>query len=136
MNQIISSSFAVIDYCRTILQEFWCLFQLYGGLALAALIMDTMVWITLASASSHNASAEKQFRYLLVRHKTTYSTVDADRAGACVLAKRGDDPGYFCWAGKIVDMGSTFNMGSAMAPAVETILFHFRDMNINQIIMM
>ena len=138
MNQIISSSLAARTIASPYLGVFGACSSSMESLALAALIMDGhgMDYI-LAAASSHNASAEKQFRYPTEygaqKPPTAQWTVTG--AGACVLAKRGDGPRVTsATIGKIVDMGikDPFNMGSAMAPAaVETILAHFRDMNIN-----
>ncbi len=135
LNQIITSSFAA----RTLATPF---IGLYGacscsmeGLSLGALLVESnAAKYVLAATSSHNASAEKQFRYPTEygaqKPPTAQWTVTG--AGAAVLAKEGDGPRVTCATiGKIVDMGISdpFNMGAAMAPAaVDTLQAHFRDL--------
>lgn len=104
------------------------------GLALAALIVNTKHGDNvLTGAVSHNAAAERQFRYPTEyggqKPPTAQWTVTG--AGAALIASEGEGP-YVTSAtiGRIVDMGLTdpFNMGGAMAPAaVDTIEAHFRD---------
>ena len=87
--------------------------------------------------ASHNAAAEKQFRYPTEyggqKPPTAQWTVTG--AGAGVIAKQGNGPRITsATIGKVVDMGISdpFNMGVAMAPAaVDTIEAHFRDLNID-----
>ncbi|MGL5675454.1 MAG: stage V sporulation protein AD [Cellulosilyticaceae bacterium] len=87
----------------------------------------------IAGASSHNCTAEKQFRYPLEyggqRPLTQQWTVTA--SGYVVLSAAGTGP-YIdsITTGKIVDFDTkdVFNMGAAMAPAaVDTILAHLED---------
>ena len=87
--------------------------------------------------SSHNAAAEKQFRYPTEyggqKPPTAQWTVTG--AGAAVLGEKGDGPKVTsATIGRVIDMGISdpFNMGAAMAPAaVDTIEAHFRDLNID-----
>lgn len=135
LNQIITSSFTA----RTIGVPF---LGLYGacssameGLALAALLVDGgYARNVLTATSSHNAAAEKQFRYPTEygsqKPPTAQWTVTG--AGAAVVTAEGDGPRVTAATiGRVVDMGLSdpFNMGGAMAPAaVDTIEAHFRDL--------
>ena len=137
-NQIIASGFAA----RTLGIPF---FGLYGAcstamesLALGALLVDSnAARHVLCATSSHNAAAEKQYRYPTEygsqRPPTAQWTVTG--AGAAVLAAAGDGPRVTAATiGRVVDMGMAdpFNMGGAMAPAaVDTITAHFRDLNVS-----
>lgn len=104
------------------------------GLALAALIVNTKHGDNvLTGAVSHNATAERQFRYPTEyggqKPPTAQWTVTG--AGVALIASEGEGP-YVTSAtiGRIVDMGMSdpFNMGGAMAPAaVDTIEAHIRD---------
>ncbi len=135
INQIISSSFTA----RTIGAPF---LGLYGacsssmeGLALASLMVDTgFAQNALTATSSHNAAAEKQFRYPTEygsqKPPTAQWTVTG--AGAALITRDGKGPRVTAATiGRVVDMGISdpFNMGGAMAPAaVDTIEAHFRDL--------
>jgi len=136
-NQIIASSFAA----RSLGVPF---FGLYGacstameGLALGSLLVDSgAARYVLCATSSHNAATEKQYRYPTEygsqRPPTAQWTVTG--AAAAVVAATGDGPRVTAATiGRVVDMGMTdpFNMGGAMAPAaVDTIVAHFRDLNV------
>ncbi|MCL5057237.1 MAG: stage V sporulation protein AD [Actinobacteria bacterium] len=135
MNQVISSSFAA----RTLAVPF---LGLYGAcstsmesLALGALIVNSGYGDrVLCGTASHNAAAEKQYRYPTEygsqKPPTAQWTVTG--AGAALLAPGGDGPVVTsATIGRVVDMGMSdpFNMGGAMAPAaVDTITAHLRDM--------
>jgi stage V sporulation protein AD len=138
INQIISSSFTA----RTLGIPF---IGLYGacsssmeGLAIASLMVDSrFAKLALAGTSSHNAAAEKQYRYPTEygaqKPPTAQWTVTG--AGAGVVAQQGEGPKVTsATIGRVVDMGifDPFNMGAAMAPAaVDTIEAHFRDLNVS-----
>lgn len=91
----------------------------------------------LSGTSSHNATAEKQFRYPTEYggQKPPTSQWTVTGAGCALIAKEGPGPVVTsATIGKIVDMGITdpFNMGGAMAAAaVNTIETHFKDRNID-----
>lgn len=134
LNQIISASFAA----RQLEIPF---FGLYGAcstmtesMSLASMIIDGgYADYTVASASSHFASAERQFRLPLEMgsQRAPSAQWTATAAGAALLAKNGDGP-YITHVttGKVIDFGikDANNMGAAMAPsAVDTILRHFKD---------
>ncbi|SET77568.1 stage V sporulation protein AD [Natronincola peptidivorans] len=138
MNQITPSSFAARTLGMPYLGIFGACSSSMEGLALASLMIDSkFAKNALAAASSHNAAAEKQFRYPTEygaqKPPTAQWTVTG--AGAAVVAEEGDGPKVTrATIGRVVDMGISdpFNMGAAMAPAaVDTIEAHFRDFNID-----
>lgn len=138
MNQIISSSFTARTLGAPYLGIFGACSSAMEGLALGSLLVDSgAAGNALAAASSHNAAAEKQYRYPTEygaqKPPTAQWTVTG--AGAGLVAATGDGPRVIAATiGKIVDMGLSdpFNMGSAMAPAaVDTILTHFREMDVD-----
>lgn len=138
MNQIISSSFAARTLGIPYLGIFGACSSAAEGLSLGSLLVDSnSAQYVLAGASSHNASAEKQFRYPTEygaqKPPTAQWTVTG--AGVALLSNRGEGPRVAAATiGRIVDMGLSdpFNMGGAMAPAaVDTIEAHFRDLGID-----
>lgn len=138
MDQIISSSFTARTLGIPFLGVFGACSCSMESLALAAQLIDSKAAkYVLASASSHNAAAEKQFRYPTEyggqKPPTAQWTVTG--AGAAVLGEEGVGPKITsATIGRVVDMGISdpFNMGAAMAPAaVDTIEDHFRDLNID-----
>ncbi len=108
------------------------------GLALGCLLIDSKAAeYVLAGASSHNASAEKQFRYPTEygsqKPPTAQWTVTGAGTGLVVKSREGPHV-TSATIGRVIDMGLSdpFNMGAAMAPAaVDTIQAHFRDLNID-----
>lgn len=137
INQIISSTFAARDLELPYIGIYGACSTSMQGLALAALMINCKaVDYAIAASSSHNAAAEKQYRY-----PTEYGTQKPPTgqwtvtgAGAVLLGQSGAGPKVtHATVGKVVDMGLTdpFNLGAAMAPAaVDTILTHFQDLNI------
>ena len=108
------------------------------SLALGSLIVDSSsAQYVICAAVSHNATAEKQFRYPTEyggqKPPTAQWTVTG--AGAALLSNQGPGPRTTAATiGRVIDMGISdpFNMGSAMAPAaVDTITAHFRDLGID-----
>jgi stage V sporulation protein AD len=107
------------------------------SLALASLIIDSgSAKYALASACSHNASAEKQFRYPTEygSQKPPTAQFTVTGAGSAVVAGVGEGPFVTsATVGRVIDMGlkDPYNMGGAMAPAaVDTIQAHLRDLQI------
>jgi len=138
MNQITSSSFTARTLGIPFLGIFGACSSSMEGLALAAqLIESKSAKYVIASASSHNAAAEKQYRYPTEyggqKPPTAQWTVTG--AGAVVIGPEGSGPKITSSTmGRVIDMGISdpFNMGAAMAPAaVDTIEAHFRDLNID-----
>ncbi|MCT8977656.1 stage V sporulation protein AD [Clostridium sp. CX1] len=138
MNQIITSSFAARTLAIPYLGIFGACSSSMEGLALAAQLVDSgAAQYVVCGTASHNAAAEKQFRYPTEyggqKPPTAQWTVTG--AGAALVSKEGNGPRITsATIGKVVDMGISdpFNMGAAMAPAaVDTIEAHFRDLNID-----
>lgn len=137
MNQIISTSFAARTLAIPYIGMFGACSTSMESLALAAnLVNSGSAKYALSSASSHNSSVEKQFRYPTEygSQKPPTAQFTVTGAGASVVSRKGDGP-YVTSAtiGRVIDMGLTdpFNMGAAMAPAaVDTIQAHFRDLKI------
>jgi stage V sporulation protein AD len=138
INQITPTNFAA----KTIGSPFFGLFSACAtsmeSLALAAFILNSNgAEYILSGTSSHNAAAEKQFRYPTEyggqKPPTAQWTVTG--AGCALVGKSGHGPRVTsATIGKIIDMGMTdpFNMGGAMAPAaVDTILTHLKERNID-----
>lgn len=138
MNQIISSSFAARSLQIPFLGLFGACSSAMEGLAMASLLIDSKAAnYVLASASSHNSSVEKQFRYPTEygaqKPPTAQWTVTG--AGAALLSQEGSGPKVVAATiGKVIDMGLSdpYNMGAAMAPAaVDTIQAHFNDLKLS-----
>ncbi len=135
LNQIISSSFAARTLAIPYLGLFGACSSAMEGLSIASLLVDSKAAEhVLAATSSHNAAAEKQFRYPTEygaqKPPTAQWTVTG--AGAALIAGQGKGPHVTsATIGRVIDMGISdpFNMGAAMAPAaVDTIQAHFRDL--------
>lgn len=135
LNQIISSNFTARTLAAPYLGLFGACSSSMESLALGALIVSSGAGDpVLCGTVSHNATAERQYRYPTEygaqKPPTAQWTVTG--AGAALLGVRGDGPRVSCaTVGRAVDMGiaDPFNMGAAMAPAaVDTITAHFRDL--------
>ncbi|AWI04311.1 stage V sporulation protein AD [Clostridium drakei] len=137
MNQITTSSFTARTLGIPYFGVFGACSSSMEGLALASLMVESKAaQYVISGTSSHNGSAEKQFRYPTEygsqKPPTAQWTVTG--AGAAVIGHEGHGPRVTsATIGKVIDMGISdpFNMGAAMAPAaVDTIEAHFRDFNI------
>jgi stage V sporulation protein AD len=135
INQIISSTFTARTLGTPFLGLYGACSSSMEGLALAAQIVDSGCGQNvLAATSSHNAAAEKQYRYPTEygNQKPPTAQWTVTGAGAALVSKTGQGPQITAATiGKIIDMGLSdpFNMGGAMAPAaVDTIEAHFRDL--------
>lgn len=138
INQIISSSFTARTLGIPFIGIYGACSSSMEGLALASLMVDSkFAGTALAGTSSHNAAAEKQYRYPTEygaqKPPTAQWTVTG--AGAAVISQNGTGPHVTsATIGRVVDMGISdpFNMGVAMAPAaVDTIEAHFRDLDVS-----
>ncbi len=137
LNQSIGSTFGVKSFKRPFFGIFAACSNMGAGMSLGAILIDGgFATNIIAGASSHFATAEKQFRFPLAlgtqRPLTTTWTVTGD--GSCLLSKNGDNQPVIksVTTGKIVDLGikDANNMGAAMAPAaVDTIVQHLKDLN-------
>ncbi|MFD2170787.1 stage V sporulation protein AD [Tumebacillus lipolyticus] len=138
MNQIVSSSFTARTLQTPFLGLFGACSTSMEGLALASLIVDSQsADYVLTATSSHNSSAEKQYRYPTEygAQKPPTAQWTATASGAAVVGREGAGLRVTsATIGRVVDMGLTdpFNMGAAMAPAAfHTIESHFRDLQIS-----
>ncbi|UOE92445.1 stage V sporulation protein AD [Alkalihalobacillus sp. LMS39] len=102
--------------------------------ALSALLVDGgYADYVMAATSSHNATAERQFRFPTEfgGQKPNTSTFTVTGAGAALVSKdKSSIRIREATIGTVVDLGvkDPFNMGTAMAPAAyETIVRHFED---------
>lgn len=138
INQITPSSFAAKTIGIPYLGIFNACATSMESLALSAMIINAKgANYILSGTSSHNAAAEKQYRYPTEyggqKPPTAQWTVTG--AGCALLAQHGQGPVVTsATIGKIVDMEMTdpFNMGGAMAPAaVNTIETHLKERNID-----
>ncbi|WAA08634.1 stage V sporulation protein AD [Fervidibacillus albus] len=139
INQITPTNFAARTFSIPFLGIFGACSTSMEGLALAAHIINhNGAEYVLTGAASHNAAAERQYRYPTEygaqKPPTAQWTVTG--AGYAVVAKQNEQSERLpkvtsATIGKVVDMGLTdpFNMGGAMAPAaVDTIIAHLRDL--------
>ncbi len=106
------------------------------GVSLASLLIDTDVADhILVAVSSHNATAERQFRNPTEfgGQRPDSATFTVTGAGAIVIgSKQSSIRITSATIGKVVDYGlkNPYDMGSAMAPAAaHTIVTHFKDLN-------
>ncbi len=141
LGQLIATSFGTVDLEIP-------LFGLYGAcstmgeaLSLGAMCIDAgHADRVMALASSHYATAEKQFRFPLAygnqRPQSTTWTVTG--CGAVVLSSKKDQNRVKITGittGRMVDLGTkdSMNMGAAMAPAAwDTIMQNFRDFHVDE----
>lgn len=138
MDQIVSSNFAARTLEIPFIGIFGACSNSMESLALAALLVESgAAEYVLAGTSSHNSSAEKQFRYPTEygSQKPPTAQYTVTGAGAAIVSNQGSGPVITAATiGRIVDKGikDPFNMGAAMAPAaVDTIEAHFRDLGIS-----
>ncbi|MCL2407349.1 MAG: stage V sporulation protein AD, partial [Defluviitaleaceae bacterium] len=135
LNQIIGTSFALREINRPFIGLFGACSTFGLALGLSAMLVDGGFYTnTVASASSHFCSAEKQFRFPLEfgsqRTPTASWTVTGNGAAVVSRSKTSNIRITSYTVGKIVDLGisDVNNMGAAMAPAaVDTLITHFRD---------
>ena len=141
LGQLIATSFGTVDLEIP-------LFGLYGAcstigeaLSLGSMCIDgNQADKVMAMASSHYATAEKQFRFPLgygsQRPKCTTWTVTG--CGALVLSAHGSEDQVKITGittGRMVDLGTkdSMNMGAAMAPAAwDTIMQNFKDFGVDE----
>ncbi|MCL6610790.1 MAG: stage V sporulation protein AD [Peptococcaceae bacterium] len=138
LNQIISSGFAARTLGAPFLGLYGACSTSMESLALGSLIVDSRSGNNVVCGTvSHNAAAEKQYRYPTEygaqKPPTAQWTVTG--AGVALLSSGGEGPRVVAATiGRVVDMGVSdpFNMGGAMAPAAaDTITAHFRDLGVS-----
>ncbi|WP_318505072.1 stage V sporulation protein AD [Bacillus sp. T3] len=138
INQITPTSFAARRFQIPYMGIFGACSTSMEGLALASFLINYQgAEFILTGAASHNAAAERQFRYPTEYGGQKPPTAQWTVTGAGVaLVSKHKEEGYYpvttsATIGKVVDMGLSdpFNMGGAMAPAAaDTIAAHFRDL--------
>lgn len=134
LNQCCGSTFGVRSLKIPFFGVFGACSTMGESMGLGAVLLESGgAKYVLCGASSHFASAEKQFRFPMdlgtQRTPTASWTVTGD--GAAVLGIKNEHP-YIkrITTGKIIDMGITDanNMGAAMAPAAADAIYqHFAD---------
>lgn len=137
INQNVITNYALRDFQIPLLGMYGACSTSMETLLTAALLVDSGHFqCAIAAASSHNKSAERQYRYPteygIKRPETATYTVTG--AGACVISRVPSDIKITSVTiGKILDAKekNPNDMGCAMAPAAsDTILQHLRDLNI------
>ena len=136
LNQITSSCFAVEKYNIPFFGIFAACATVTEGMIIASSLLNcNQIKQAIVSTSSHNMTAEKQFRnpteYGAIKTKTSTFTATG---GASILLTNNKTPIRITSStiGKIINYQQTdpLNMGAAMAPAaVDTIYNHLKDMN-------
>lgn len=124
LNQCISSFLASLDSGVPYLGQYGACSTMAQGLAVGACLTASGACTrTLASASSHFCSAERQYRFPLAYggQRTPTAQWTATAAGAVVLGAREAGKPHITHAliGRMVELGvkDANNMGAAMAPA-------------------
>ena len=135
LNQIVTATFCARKLAIPYLGIYGACSTLSEGLSLGAMLVEGgFAKHILVGTSSHNCSAERQFRYPTEYgyQKPGYSQWTATGAGAVVLGTNGQGPRVeSITVGKIVDAGvkDPFALGVAMAAAAaDTIYNHFLDL--------
>ena len=135
LNQIVSATYNARTNQIPFLGVFGACSTSMESLAVASsLVEGKFVNYAIAGVSSHNATAERQFRYPTEyggqKPGTATSTVTG--AGAALIGREVSDIRISAATiGKVVDWGikDPFDMGSAMAPAAaDTLAAHFSDL--------
>lgn len=134
LNQNISASFTARQNQLPLIGMFCACSASMLTLSTGAALVDAgFSSYAVAAVSSHNATAERQYRYPTEyggqKPKTAQWTVSGSGAGVLGYGASGPIIRY-ATMGKVVDMGvkDPFDMGAAMAPAAaETIEVHFQD---------
>lgn len=136
LNQIITASFTAEQLNIPLMGMFGaCSTSMLTLANAAALVNAGYSNYVVAACSSHNATAERQFRYPTEYggQKPPYAQWTVTGAGAALVGIGGNGPRItHATMGKVVDMGikDPFDMGAAMAPAaISTLIQHFRDLN-------
>ncbi len=134
MNQTISSNYVARELDAPFIGIFGACSTSMEGVALGSALIDGgQCTKVIASTSSHQSSAERQFRYPteygIQKPNTAHTTVTG--AGSVLLKnEKTAIQVEGATIGKVIDYGMTdpLDMGSAMAPAAaNTIVQHFKD---------
>lgn len=136
LGQLIATTFGIMDYDIPFFGLYGACSTMGEGLSIGAMtIAGGYAENVIAMASSHFASAERQFRFPLEygNQRPFSATWTVTGCGAVILSKnKGFARITGITTGKIVDYGlkDALNMGACMAPAaVDVIYSHFKDFN-------
>lgn len=136
LNQNISANFAAETLAIPLMGMYGaCSTSMLTLANAAALVNAGYVKTAVAACSSHNSTAERQYRYPTEYggQKPPSAQWTVTGAGAAVVALGGNGPRLtHATIGKVIDMGikDPFDMGTAMAPAaVSTLSTHFQDLH-------
>lgn len=134
LNQIGASSYASVSIGIPYLGIYSaCASSMEGFIIASNMIENRQIKNAIISTSSHNLSAEKQFRYPVEYGgpKKKYSTFTVTGGASALLSSKASDIKVdSSTIGKTVDLGikDVNNMGAVMAPAAaETIYNHLKD---------
>ena len=136
LNQITSSSYAVLKYKRPFLGIYSACASNVEGIIIGSTMIDSeKIKNCIVSTSSHNMSSEKQFRnpteYGAPKPKTATFT-STGGASVFLTKEKNNIKIESSTIGTIVDLGQKdpLNMGAVMAPAAaDTIYKHLTDLN-------
>lgn len=134
LNQIISAGFSALKLEIPFLGIYGACSTAVEGLILASVMIDGgFCNLAMAATSSHNSSAERQYRYPTEygNQRKPFSQWTVTGAGAAVVSVAGSGPVItHATIGKVTDLAckDPLNLGAAMAPAAaDTIIRHFAD---------
>ena len=134
LNQIITSGFTALKVGAPYLGIFGACSSFCEGLFAAGLLVDSGAAQNVVSAtSSHNCTAERQYRYPTEygAQLPPWAQHTVTGAAATVISAQGAGPRLeLATVGKVMDLGikDPFNMGTAMAPAAaDTLITHMED---------
>jgi stage V sporulation protein AD len=134
LNQIITSGFTALKVGAPYLGIFGACSSFCEGLFAAGLLVDSGAAQNVVTAtSSHNCTAERQYRYPTEygAQLPPWSQHTVTGAAATVISAQGAGPRLeLATVGKVMDLGikDPFNMGTAMAPAAaDTLITHMED---------
>lgn len=136
LGQLIASTFGILEFEIPFFGLYGACSTIGEALSISAITVDGgNADNVIAIASSHFASAERQFRFPLAygNQRPYAATWTVTGAGAVIVSK---DKGFAkitgITTGKIVDFGvkDAQNMGACMAPAAADVIYtHFKDFN-------
>jgi len=134
LNQIITSGFSALKIGSPYLGIYGACSSFCEGLLTAGLLVDSGAAQNVVTAtSSHNCSAERQYRYPTEygAQLPPWSQHTVTGAASTIVSARGSGPKIeLATIGRVMDLGikDPFNMGAAMAPAAaDTIFTHMED---------
>ena len=135
-NQLTTSSYALRSYLVSFMGVYSACSTIVLSIGLGSIILSSQdVKHVMAFTSSHNQSAERQFRNPVEYggNKEPTQTFTSTVGASCLLSNSGLVKVTCFTIGKVIDIGFSdpTDFGRAMAPAaIETLLTHFKENNI------